>query len=784
VESFNELELSPELMRAISELGYTKPSQIQAQALPILLGEPTDFLGLAATGTCKTAAFGIPLLEKIDPSIRTVQAVILCPTRELALQVSGQIMLLGKHKNIRSVAIYGGASYGDQIRGLKMGAQVVVGTPGRVCDHIDKGTLRLDQLHTVILDEADEMISMGFKEDLEKILDATPRDQSHIWLFSATMSREVRHVADDYLRKPEMVQVNRTEMLPDTVEQLYYPTSEHNKPEVLCKLIDAADDFYGLVFCQTKALVADLTQYLTDRGYSVDCLHGDKDQTQRERTMKSFRDRKVNMLVCTDVASRGLDVKDITHVINYSIPRELDNYVHRIGRTARSGKSGFAMSLVTPSHRVLIGRIEKMTKSRMKEGRIPTRKEIGVKKVSKILSRFQAQENFARAVELLDTSWKDALAAMSGEEIAARFLSLTFPEVFGDAKPDTREERQPAVRPLTAPSGVVITSSRGNNAGYGNHPAREQVREHAPRSTVAPKITFKPKHEAAGSVVTPVAVKPKSVEVAFEVPGDELEMEAAIDALYEADSVLEESALPEEMSEEMPEMELTDLDEVVAKAASNPAPVGMLTLESVRLYGHEEAKPSKKAGAFKASAPKAAPVSFEEDDLYLPEKGGKSPKSYDKKFEKRFNKDEGKSFGAPKAKGEFKSKGEFKVAPRGEGAASEAAPTNQRSAWKASKFPEHKGGSPWKGKPRVHGAVRSEGYARPEKTGRSDGWVTRGPAPVAPRRPEFEATAKPRANDYGVDRPKPKRSKVDHKDKNSDKPRASSWDRPLTRGSR
>ena len=419
-------------MKAIAEMGYEKPSPIQAQALPILLGKPTDFLGLAATGTGKTAAFGLPLLEKIDPSKRAVQVLILCPTRELALQVSGQLDLLGKHKGIRSLAIYGGASYYEQISGLKKGISIVVGTPGRVVDHIDRGTLKLGELKTLVLDEADEMISMGFKDDLEKILSSAPRDSSNIWLFSATMSRDVRSVADAYLRSPQQVQVNRTEMLSGTVEQLYYITSEGNKPEILCKLIDAAEDFYGLVFCQTKSLVSDLTQYLVDRGYRVDCLHGDKDQNARERTMKAFRDRKVSVLICTDVASRGLDVKDVTHVINYSLPRELDSYVHRIGRTARSGKAGVAMSLVTPSHRVLIGRIERMTKSKMHEGKVPTRKEIGLKKVSSLLTRFESQATFPRAVELMGEQWKASIAKMDGNEIAARFLTLSFPEIFAE----------------------------------------------------------------------------------------------------------------------------------------------------------------------------------------------------------------------------------------------------------------------------------------------------------------------------------------------------------------
>lgn len=460
MQSFQELSLSAPLLRAVEELGYVKPSPIQAQALPILLSSDTDFLGLAATGTGKTAAFAIPLLERMDSAVRGVQALVLCPTRELAMQVSGQIDLLGKYKGIRSLQIYGGSGYGDQLAGLKRGAQVVVGTPGRIVDHIERGTLKLDQLQLLVLDEADEMISMGFKNDLEFILGSVPAETTHTWLFSATMSPEVRRVADEYLKQPQQVQVNRTEILPESIEQLYYCTQESNKPEVLCKLIDSAEAFYGIIFCQTKSLVVDLTQYLKGKGYRTDCLHGDMEQPARERTMQSFRDRKVNVLVCTDVASRGLDVRDITHVINYSIPRELDSYIHRIGRTARSGKAGFAMSLVTPSHRGLIGRIEKMTKRPMKEGKIPSRKDIGLKKISGLLGTFQAQNTFQRAIELLDDQWKSEIANKSAEEIVGRFLSVLLPDVFaaketqevqGSHRPQGPRVVQAAGRPSHSP---------------------------------------------------------------------------------------------------------------------------------------------------------------------------------------------------------------------------------------------------------------------------------------------------------------------------------------------
>jgi ATP-dependent RNA helicase DeaD len=483
MKSFSELKISPTIMKSIVELGYTIPSPIQAQALPLLLGNPIDFIGLAATGTGKTAAFGIPLLEQVDPEMKVVQGLILCPTRELAMQVSGQINILGKYKGIRSVCIYGGGSYGDQLHGLKSGNQIVVGTPGRLVDHLERGTLKLGSLKTLVLDEADEMISMGFKEDLEIILKGTPQGICKTWLFSATMSRDVRKVADTYLKTPQVVQVNRTEVLSTTVEQVFYATKESNKPEILCKIIEAASDFYGIIFCQTKSLVTDLTQYLTERGYKVDNLHGDKDQRSRERTTQAFRDRKVKILICTDVASRGLDVKDVTHVINYSIPRELDSYVHRIGRTARSGKNGIAISLVTPSHRHLIGRIEQITKSRIPEGVLPTRKDIGTKKAAEVLVKFKEQKLFARASELMNDEWKETIAKMSPEEIVGRFLILNFPDLFKENEVRTKIQsadekglhRDRDYGPKKSSQGRFIHHKRSSHKG-GNYPPRRRDR--------------------------------------------------------------------------------------------------------------------------------------------------------------------------------------------------------------------------------------------------------------------------------------------------------------------
>lgn len=430
MKNFRDFPLGLNLIKAIDSLGFEEPSPIQAKALPLLLDKKTDFLGLAATGTGKTAAFAIPMIERIDPSAKKLQGLIMCPTRELALQVCEQVNLLGKFKGVKAFSVYGGSGYSEQMRGFKQGLPIVVGTPGRLIDHLKKGSLKPETLQTLILDEADEMISMGFKEDLELLLQSCDRELVNYWLFSATMSSEIKRVAQTYLCDYEKAEVNQKQKLAENIEQTYLHVRERDKPEVLCKIIDHADEFYGLIFCQTKALVMDLDNYLTTKGHKVDCLHGDKTQKDRERTMQAFRKKDVQILVCTDVASRGLDVKEISHVINYSLPRELESYVHRIGRTARCGRSGKAISLVTPAHRSLVPKIEKITQSKMGLGEIPSKKQIGAKKVAKFLEDFVAQEDFQRASAHLDEEWLKVLSEMDQEEIVGRFLTLLSPETF------------------------------------------------------------------------------------------------------------------------------------------------------------------------------------------------------------------------------------------------------------------------------------------------------------------------------------------------------------------
>lgn len=434
--SFDTLNVQPNILKAIQELGITSLTPIQEKSIPLLLDNNTDFMGLAATGTGKTFAFGIPLLNQINTKKNVTQALIMCPTRELALQVQSSLDSLCKYTDIRTLCIYGGAGYGDQISGLKRGAHIVIATPGRLVDFLERGTLKTDAIHNVILDEADEMISMGFKEDLEYILDKVPNDNRKLWFFSATMDKQVRKLSEDYLRNPKMAEINRSQMLSGTVEQLYYKVRESDKFDILCKIIDVNEDFYGIVFCQTKAAVQDFTDQLKLKGYPADCIHGDMDQKAREKTLSRFKEKKSTILICTDVAARGLDVKGVTHVINHSIPRELENYVHRIGRTGRSGKTGIAISLVTPTHFGLLAKIEKLTSVRVKEGKIPTRKDIVKQKLNRFFANITAIEETTKAMTLIDESTSNEsllqLLELSPKELLARFMTQTYADILID----------------------------------------------------------------------------------------------------------------------------------------------------------------------------------------------------------------------------------------------------------------------------------------------------------------------------------------------------------------
>lgn len=444
VDTFESFGLSAPVMAAMQDMGFTTPTPIQRQALPLLLAGAQDFIGLASTGTGKTAAFGIPLVENIDATTKDTQALVMSPTRELALQVAEQLTLLGKKKGIRVVTIYGGASYRTQMDGIKRGAHIVVATPGRLVDFIEQKIIKLQNVKTLVLDEADEMLNMGFKDDLEVILKAThPEDQdSHraacrTWLFSATMSSEVRRISNSYLENPETVQVNKTGGTAETIEQVYFTVKNSYKTEVISRLLQTLPEFYGIIFCQTKMEVAELADILTQRGFPADSLHGDKSQAEREQTLKKFKQRQVKVIVATDVAARGLDIKDLTHVVNHSLPWDAESYVHRIGRTGRNGQKGTAITLVNPEQLHLLRRVMQSTKAVMTKGVVPSADEVAGLKIKDVIDKVGTMKTDSPQLQLASDLITDLtqsddinLKEFTKEEMLARFIVAYFPNVF------------------------------------------------------------------------------------------------------------------------------------------------------------------------------------------------------------------------------------------------------------------------------------------------------------------------------------------------------------------
>lgn len=371
---FSELGLSPELLKAIDRLGFEQASPIQAEAIPLLL-QGRDVVGQSQTGSGKTAAFGAPAIEKVDVTVRACQVLILCPTRELAVQVSEEIHKLASFKRgLHALPIYGGQSYDRQLYGLQQGAHIVIGTPGRVMDHMRRGTLKFDALKMVILDEVDVMLNMGFREDIEFILQATPAERQTVF-FSATIPQPIRHLIEKYSRNAQQVRIEQKALTVPTVSQTYYEVDRRYKIELLTRLIDIHDLKLGIVFCNTKRMVDDLVDHLNAQGYSADRLHGDMSQMMRDRVMQKFRKSGLEFLVATDVAARGIDVDDVEVVFNYDLPYDAEDYVHRIGRTGRAGRSGQAISFVAGRELFQIQHIERYTKMKIQRAKIPTAAE-------------------------------------------------------------------------------------------------------------------------------------------------------------------------------------------------------------------------------------------------------------------------------------------------------------------------------------------------------------------------------------------------------------------------
>lgn len=425
--TFAELGLNPELLKAVTDLGFENPTDIQEKSIPHLIADDIDFIGQAQTGTGKTAAFSLPLLNKLNSEVGAPQALIIAPTRELANQIQQDIKTFSKYMKVRSLSVYGGTPISTQIRGLKKDRpEIVVGTPGRIMDLMNRGALKLDNCRYVILDEADEMLDMGFFDDIKEIVGRIENKKT--WMFSATMPKEILKLVKEHFCDPLNVKVTKKILTNEMVQQLYCIVNRSNQSEALCRYLDFQDDIYGIVFCQTKIGAKEVTDGLNGRGFPADSLHGDMSQDQRDITMKNFKAKKIRLLVCTDVAARGIDVSDLTHVINYSFPQDNESYVHRIGRTGRAGSKGIALTIATPSESRRVSQIERITKAKIEKIKLPNVEEL----CNRLLER--GQQEFLENATTFDIeserfdSFKKGLSKLTKEDLIKGIFSDIYEE--------------------------------------------------------------------------------------------------------------------------------------------------------------------------------------------------------------------------------------------------------------------------------------------------------------------------------------------------------------------
>ncbi|MDE5429939.1 DEAD/DEAH box helicase [Elizabethkingia meningoseptica] len=418
---FTETSLSPEILKAIGELGYESPTEIQKQTIPFISSDIRDLIALAQTGTGKTAAFSLPILDMIDDTSRKIQFLVLCPTRELCLQITKDIKNYSKYlPNIKTVAVYGGSSINDQIRSLREKPQIIVGTPGRVIDLINRKSLDFSNIHWLVLDEADEMLSMGFKDDLETIISETP-ETKQTFLFSATMSKEVERISKNYLTKPHRISVGSINEVKKNIKHEYYVVGYRQKKEALKRLIDNNPNQYSIIFCRTRMETQEVADFLMQNGYAADALHGDLSQAQRDTVMKKFRLKNIDILVATDVAARGLDVDSLTHVIHFSLPDDPEVFVHRSGRTGRAGKDGISIALIKPEESRKLKQIKSQSKIEITEKIIPTGQEIIKAQVEGVFEKlFSEHENYFEFDEALIPD----LSNFTKEELVGQLLQF------------------------------------------------------------------------------------------------------------------------------------------------------------------------------------------------------------------------------------------------------------------------------------------------------------------------------------------------------------------------
>jgi ATP-dependent RNA helicase DeaD len=425
--TFRELGLSPEILGAIQEMGYQNPTEIQEKSLPILLTNDCDFIGLAQTGTGKTAAYGLPLLHKIDFQANVPQALILSPTRELCVQIAGELEKFSKNIPKAQIAcIYGGVSMDKQTRELNRGPQIIVATPGRMIDHLNRKNTNLLNIQYIILDEADEMLNMGFREEVDQILAFTSQKQKYTWLFSATMPSEIRQMINKYMTNPEEVSIGRKNTLAQNIRNEAYIIDKDFRYEALKRIVDFYPDIYGIIFTRTKNEAQEIAEQLIKDGYNADALHGDLSQAIRDKVMMRFRDKSLQILVATDVAARGIDVDNITHVIHYGVPDDIESYIHRSGRTARAGKTGVSISIVTNSQKQRLKQVEQLIKTKIDILPIPKAQDVIEKRVLHFFEDFKNIQIDNDIVNKYQNSILEQLKDLSREEILFRFCTLEF----------------------------------------------------------------------------------------------------------------------------------------------------------------------------------------------------------------------------------------------------------------------------------------------------------------------------------------------------------------------
>ena len=424
--NFKDIGVNKELLKSILEMGFETPTPIQKESIPYLLTSRQDLISLAQTGTGKTAAFGLPIIQQIDPKIRHVQSIVLCPTRELCIQIAKDLIAFSKYLDyVKVLPVYGGTNIEKQIKSIKKGVQIIVGTPGRTKDLIKRKILKLDIVNKVVLDEADEMLSMGFKDDLDFILDKTPSNKQTM-LFSATMSREVKSISRNYMRDAKEIAVSKLNSSAKNIEHHIYEVSSRNKYEALKRIADFNPNIYGIVFCRTKRHTKDIANKFMAEGYNADAIHGDLSQNQRDEVMQRFRDKSLQILIATDVAARGLDVDDITHIINYSLPDDPEVYIHRSGRTARAGKSGISIAISNSSEKRKIKSIEKKGAIKFIPKEVPSGNEICSKQLYKLIDKIENVDVDEEQIKpFLDNIYKK-LEWLNREELIKRFVSAEF----------------------------------------------------------------------------------------------------------------------------------------------------------------------------------------------------------------------------------------------------------------------------------------------------------------------------------------------------------------------